>query len=433
MIENNQKISQLIPFQLPGFIRDNPDYANFISFLQAYYEWLEQTSGISSITLTNNPSVVPPAPGNLNSLVPVSIVITGDGFGAQAKSTIKSDGTLNNIQVISPGYGYTYSNISIYVNGILTSITAVANLQTTNSGSRNLLDYHDIDTTTDQFMQYFVNDFLPNFPKESLINQDKAIKVARQLYQAKGTPASYQFLFRVLYNSDFQYFYTGDSVFKASNGNWYVPKSLSLASNNPAYLTLVNESQGAYRVFGSNTKTIATIENVLQSTSKTEVFISNIERLFQSGEFATIVDSNNQLVYFKDNNIVSSNTPGANTLTAKIVGQISSVNIDGNNRGLFYQPGNPVAISGGLNSPSGHGATATIGTVTAGSIQRITVLDGGFGYQYPNSNIIITNGGGAVAHVGSVNTAPSVTANATLIPSDSIALNRFINLDIYEY
>ena len=433
MIENNQKISQLIPFQLPGFIRDNPDYANFISFLQAYYEWLEQTSGISSITLTNNPSVVPPAPGNLNSLVPVSIVITGDGFGAQAKSTIKSDGTLNNIQVISPGYGYTYSNISIYVNGILTSITAVANLQTTNSGSRNLLDYHDIDTTTDQFMQYFVNDFLPNFPKESLINQDKAIKVARQLYQAKGTPASYQFLFRVLYNSDFQYFYTGDSVFKASNGNWYVPKSLSLASNNPAYLTLVNESQGAYRVFGSNTKTIATIENVLQSTSKTEVFISNIERLFQSGEFATIVDSNNQLVYFKDNNIVSSNTPGANTLTAKIVGQISSVNIDGNNRGLFYQPGNPVAISGGLNSPSGHGATATIGTVTAGSIQRITVLDGGFGYQYPNSNIIITNGGGAVAHVGSVNTAPSVTANATLIPSDSIALKRFITIGNTQY
>ena len=167
MIENNQKISQLIPFQLPGFIRDNPDYANFISFLQAYYEWLEQTSGISSITLTNNPSVVPPAPGNLNSLVPVSIVITGDGFGAQAKSTIKSDGTLNNIQVISPGYGYTYSNISIYVNGILTSITAVANLQTTNSGSRNLLDYHDIDTTTDQFMQYFVNDFLPNSDQKS--------------------------------------------------------------------------------------------------------------------------------------------------------------------------------------------------------------------------------------------------------------------------
>ena len=42
MISNDQKTSLLIPSQLPEYIRDNPDYGNFVSFLQAYYEWMEQ-------------------------------------------------------------------------------------------------------------------------------------------------------------------------------------------------------------------------------------------------------------------------------------------------------------------------------------------------------------------------------------------------------
>ena len=338
MIPNDQKTSLLVPFQLPGFIRDNPDYAKFITFLQAYYEWMEQS-------------------GNAEY------------------------------------------------------------------GAKNLLSYHDIDTTTDQFVQYFVNDFLPNFPQDTLISQDKAIKVARQLYQTKGTPASYQFLFRILYNSDFDYFYTEDAVLKPSAGTWYVPRSLSLASDDPNFLNLVSTTQGSYRVFGETTKSIATIENVLQEGTKTEVFISNIERLFQSGEFAHIVDSNNQPIYFNDN-----------LLRAKIVGQISSISINPNNRGLFYQPGNPVIVYGGLNSANGHGASATVGTVTSGSIQRINLVSGGFGYQtYPNTAITITNGGGALAHVGSVNTAPSVTANVSLLPIDSIALKRYITIGNTEY
>ena len=39
------KISSLIPSQLPEYIRDDPSYANFVSFLQAYYEWAEQQGG----------------------------------------------------------------------------------------------------------------------------------------------------------------------------------------------------------------------------------------------------------------------------------------------------------------------------------------------------------------------------------------------------
>ena len=44
MIYNDKKTSLLVENQLPQFVRDNPDYANFSLFLKAYYEWLEQSN-----------------------------------------------------------------------------------------------------------------------------------------------------------------------------------------------------------------------------------------------------------------------------------------------------------------------------------------------------------------------------------------------------
>ena len=148
MIQSGQLTSLLVPSQLPAFIRDNPDYSNFVAFLQAYYEWMETNGGVTD-------------------------------------------------------------------------------------GTKNLLTYDDIDTTTDQFLQYFTNDFLPAFPQDSLLSKQEAIKVAKQLYRSKGTPASYEFLFRVLYNSPAEIFNTKDAILRASDGTWYVSKSLRLLTTDP--------------------------------------------------------------------------------------------------------------------------------------------------------------------------------------------------------
>jgi hypothetical protein len=253
--------------------------------------------------------------------------------------------------------------------------------------TKNLLSYKDIDRTTNEFLDYFTNDFLPYFPKDTLVSKQDAIKVARELYKSKGTPASYSFLFRILYNSDFDVFYTKDAVFKASAGQWYITKSLRLRSNDTNFLRTKN-----LRLFGINSKSIATIENCVLAGDKIEVFISNIERLFESGEFVRVVDSNNQPVLF-----------GGQVLTAKIVGQISQIRIVPTKRGLLYQPGDPVIVSGGLTSNTGIGATAIIGDTTKGSINRIVVVNGGYGYRNkPNTIININNAGGARANVFSV-------------------------------
>ena len=333
MISNGQKTSLLIPSQLPGFIRENPDYNNFVSFVQAYYEWME-TNG----------------------------------------------------QVLDR--------------------------------AQNLLNYKDIDSTTNDFIDYFINDFLQYFPQDALISKSSAVKVARQLYQSKGTPASYQFLFRILYNSDFDLFYTKDAVLRASDGKWYVAKSLKLATLDKRFLSINN-----YRLFGETTKSIATVENSVVAGTKTEVFISNIERLFQSGEYVRVVDNANQDVLFS-----------GHPLRAKIVGQISQITINPNNRGLLYQAGDPVIVYGGLESVNGHGATAVVGTTTSGSILNINVTNEGYGYSdSPNTILNITNAPGAIAIVGSLDPRANSVANVAYVPLDSIAPHQYIRLDSLDY
>ena len=333
MIDSGQKTSLLIPSQLPEFVRDDPNYANFVLFLQAYYEWMEQNENLTDRT-------------------------------------------------------------------------------------KNILNYKDVDKTSEQFLEYFKSDFLSYFPKEILADERKVIKIAKELYQSKGTPSSYKFLFKVLYGTDVDFFYTKDVVLKASAGKWYIAKSLRLATEDLNFLNIAN-----LRVFGETTKSLATVETSVVSGTKIEVFISNVERLFQSGETIRVVDSNNQDVLFD-----------GQTLRAKVVGQISQIKIDPNNRGLLYQPGDPVVVYGGLNSVNGIGATATVGATTTGSIRRVSVSSGGFGYRNdPYTILTTTNAPGAILAVGDTNPDPALTANATYIPIDYIGKKKNITIGASNY
>ena len=143
------KTSLLVPSQLPEYVRDNPDYNNFVLFLQAYYEWLES----------------PDAANTLNTV---------------ASST---------------GEGVTYA-------------------------SKNLLNYSDIDNTLDTFVQYYINEFMTFFPQDALVDKRKLVKIIKQIYQTKGTPSSYKFLFKTVYNTNAETYNTKDYVFRASDGKW---------------------------------------------------------------------------------------------------------------------------------------------------------------------------------------------------------------------
>lgn len=302
--------------------------------------------------------------------------------------------------------------------------------------AKNLLNYKDIDKTSDEFLDYFYNDFLSYIPKDILADKRKLVKFARHLYQTKGTPESFKLLFRALFDTEVEFFYTKDAVLKASSGKWYVAKSLRLASTDENFLTTKN-----LRIFGETTKSIATIENVIVSGNKMEVFISDIERLFQSGEFVRVVDSNNQNVLF-DGNI----------LRSKIVGQISQIKIAGKNsdeikqnRGGKYKVGDPVIVYGGLSSNTGIGATAYVSETTKGSINRIKVEKGGYGYTTgtsstpvnPLANTFISvstpTPSGALVVINGLNPAANGIANVSFIPTDVISNKQLVPINSINY
>jgi len=329
MILDNHKTSLQIIKQLPEFIQDDSSYQNFVSFVEAYYQWMETTQS------------------------------------ANASNTI----------VTSTDQGVTHA-------------------------SKNLLNYSDVDNTLDEFVDYFINDFLPYIPKDALADKKKLLKISKELYNTKGTENSYKFLFRALYNSSAEIFNTSDTVLKASDGKWVITKSLRIDSLNPNWLLINN-----LRIFGETTKSYATIDYSSVTGSKTEVFISNIQRLFNSGEFVRVVDNNNLDVYFLDGKVYVQNQgvnipANAVILRGKIIGVISSIRINSRERGQFYEPGDPVIISGGLNPDVADpvGAEAFVGQTTRGSISSIVVTDGSNGYQLPpNSTVNFLGTADAVA------------------------------------
>jgi hypothetical protein len=320
MIENKHLTSLLVPSQLPEFVRDDPNYANFVLFLKAYYEWMEQSG-----------------------------------------------------QVMDK--------------------------------SKNILNYMDIDNTLDEFIDYFYNEFLNYFPKNILADKTKVAKIAKELYQSKGTPASYEFLFRILYDSPVDFFFTKDAVLKASDGIWYIPKALNLDTSDLRFLNTER-----YQIFGETSKAIATIENTKFDGLKVIMYISNIQRSFESGEYVRVVDAYNQPVYVD-----------GLMLRTKIVGQVTSITLNESSRGLLYRAGDPVAIYGGLSSSAGRGASAVVANATRGSLQNIRVLQGGYGYRNsPNTLINIAGTSGAAGEVSSLNPDPRKTANIALVPINTI-------------
>jgi hypothetical protein len=110
----------------------------------------------------------------------------------------------------------------------------------------------------------------------------------------------------------------------------------------------------------------------------TEVYVSNVERLFVTGEIVSATYNNGVVDV---------------TVTGKLIGALSEIRVDPLNRGLFYNgfnadtgyPGDPLTIVGGLNPESDTpiGALAFVGSTTQGNITDILTVNGGFGFRNP--------------------------------------------------
>lgn len=254
--------------------------------------------------------------------------------------------------------------------------------------SKNILNYKDIDNTLDEFEQFFFNEFLQYFPEDTLVDKRKLVKFSKEIYRRKSTPASFKFLFRSIYGSDCETTETEQFVLKASDGKWATSRTVKIDTLDSRFLKIDN-----YLVFGETSNATAKIEKSQVASKKIELFLSDINRSFISGETIRIVDSKMNDVIVDGSNLVS-----------KIVGLVKSIIPNSRFKGLNYNVGDPVILFDGLNETIEDpiGATAEVGAVNPGTVGNITLKYGSQGFRpYPESEIVFIGGG------------PDVTVEAT--------------------
>lgn len=336
-MSTNNKISNLINSQVPFFVRN--DHPNFVRFLEAYYEFLEQNEGLVD-------------------------------------------------------------------------------------RAKNLRSYQDIDRSLDEFEEKLYSTYLKLIPENAIVDKRLLLKNIKDFYLARGSEKSIRFLLNILYGEEnVEFYYPKKDVLRASDGKWYIQRSLRVSNVNVN--GLANSSQLALNKFVNRT--------VRGNTSNATATVERIDRFFEKGTQVDELTLTNILGNFINGEQVFSlfdDEGGIKSVTANIFGGIlNSVTIT--NAGSGYAVGQHPPVE----SDVGTGANVRIDRVTTGNISSITVIDGGAGYQN-NIFTLFTGGGGgsgANAQVTLVLENSSVHPNSYNIAYSTISLEAGtpINNTIY--
>lgn len=282
----------------------------------------------------------------------------------------------------------------------------------------------DIDNTDhDAASIYLYNKFMEDIPTSVVVNKEILLKNIKSFYRAKGTEEATKFLIYVLSGfRDVEYYYPKKDILKASDGKWYVEKTLRVSNTYIDAVSNTNltglEKFIGIRVVGETSNSSAIIESVNRSYSQgvliDELSLSNIKGTFENAETVSGVFIENG--EWKD---ISATVYG---------GIINSVTVDVPGRG--YDIGDPVIVI----SSSGSGACVVVGAVSTGNIASIFVNNGGAGFQAGDLVLISGGGGsGANAQILAVNTDEMYHPNSYNIVAATIQLeqNTPINNAVY--
>jgi len=286
-IRDSNKISSLVQYGIPQFVR--MDHPTFVSFINLYFEWLEQQG--------------------------------------------------------------------IYLRSPM-----------------ELQKVKDIDVTFDEFVSYFKKEYLLNFPEKLAINQKtgepvdtrKLIKHIKQFYKAKGTEKTYELLFRILYDTNVEFYYPKLDILRVSDGKWILKKAIRVTS------TL---GSGIFEALGKTIYQVNSSGNIIATG-----VVSNISR-YQLGVFETTeieLESING-TFLANYGIQFTNNSDTLSVERKVYSVISSISIS--NGGTKYRIGDKVIFTNAANDV-GQKADAEVSQVnSSGKIIKIKINNFGINYN----------------------------------------------------
>jgi hypothetical protein len=429
------RLSYRLPSLLPEYLRDEGPVLEL--FLKAYFEYLEaeilvlstvshidgiaNEDGTGSIFLES--ATVSPSPDEDSSRILHER--TGDSYaspfkigeyvvGTKSKSVAKIEvvnGSTLYLKSIS-GNGFTEGET---VTGRISLQTGIVKSFKENSilANNRLLDYSDIDNTTEDFLKYFQKDFMPNIDLASLQNSRLTIKNIKDLYKKKGTEESLQFLMRVLYAQDAEIRYPVKELITVGESGYSQQRKMRVTMTNG--IPEANDKVTQYSVDGSGTILAqAIIENVYVDVGDDNYSFeisNNHVGTFTEGSTVTILDRDGITTLTATiNGIVSDITTGSSTY----VSHNDSGDIlleDGHGLlletslapfGSLYTLNDQINITGSKQDTDTIETKAVVNGLVEGPLTEILIEDAGINYEA--GDLIVFEGGtggGAEAIIGS--------------------------------
>lgn len=248
--------------------------------------------------------------------------------------------------------------------------------------SKNLQINKDIDTTNlDKFYTYFQREVLADFPDAVLADKRLVAKKIKDLYRSKGTLASYNLLFRILYNQDVSIYKPSENILRASDGRWTQDTLVRLGAPFTGNLEdalgqiVTGQSSGAT---GKILRTVTVFESGVEVK---ELRLVEVTGVFEDLEQV----------------LTSANVGG---FVVNTIGPLSDVSFGSASAvgGGGHQVGDVVS----LTSATGTGATGVVNR-TINEVVQFNLVNGGSGYRVGNTVVTISGGNPKGGLTGQIN------------------------------
>ena len=385
----DQKTSLLINRQVPEFVRE--EHPNFIAFLEAYYEFLENKQGTKKNDLITKSKDL-----RYISDVDYSIAEFENNFFNTYASLIPRNvevdkGTL--IKQILPLY-----------------------LAKGNQKSFQLL-----------FRLLFNEEVEVIQPNQNILRAsdgkwliENAFRISQSVYSnytGDGTKTTFK-LAQVAAAETIAVYVNG--VLKTEATDYYVRKESrklifnSAPANNSEIKVLYNDFNFEIltnrKLTGSDSSATALVERVSQKTVNTvPIFELYVNKKTLLGEFTTGENATLDIIDPDDGSLIE----------IEVLGLASLRTINIINGGASYNVGDPVTITGGNPTSS---ASAVVLEVFSGFINKIQALAGGAGFKVASNVYVIGSGAGSLSlAIGAVDVSGQNTANVFVVNTDRIA------------
>jgi hypothetical protein len=238
----------------------------------------------------------------------------------------------------------------------------------------NLKTLRDIDETLEDFISQFKKELAHNLPTVNPINDERFIlsKIKDQ-YLAKGSQASFELLFKLLFGKKVELFYPGRQLLRASDGRWNQDISLfaKIDFGDPADIV------GKLVTIQTPTRIISVLidrtQNVIGEVDRVVPVDDGIYEFFLDKKFFGIV-SPGDIIQFRD------------SFQATILPTTASVKIT--QRGRNFKVGQIFQLSSGDGSPALLKITETD---SIGGIKYASLIKFGIGYASGFSTTIVAD------------------------------------------